>query len=34
MGAGVSKYIFDRAMRKNPSLMQDHEIIAGHDLIE
>ncbi len=34
MGSGVSNDIPDWAMRKDPALMQDHEVIAGHDLVE
>ena len=33
-GAGVGDDARDRAMRQNAALMQHHEIVAGHDLVE
>jgi hypothetical protein len=34
MGSGVSDDTPDRAMRKHSPLMQDHEVVARHDLVD
>ena len=34
MGSGVGDDPRDLAVRKHPTLMQDHEAIAGCDLVE
>jgi hypothetical protein len=34
MGSGVSDDMRNRAMRQHSPLMQNHEVVAGHDLVE
>ena len=34
VGAGVGDEPRDRAVRQHPPLMQHHEVVAGHDLVE